>query len=235
MIRVCLLLLGVLCSASFLSSQAHGAVFTSTYDFTGPSAAATTVGAVTASNFADGTGTLNFDTSNGNPVPSVIKAFSDIGLTSGLNYQTTTSYFTFTITPNVGFSEAVTSIQFDYQRDNAPSGNPTFTYDLRSSSTGDNYATSLGTATVSDNSGHFATDLVSPLSATDTVTYRIYISSSSAQTSTTTGAHLDNVVVTGNTLEARGVLPTPEPASLVIWGLGALGCAFGGYRRRKIA
>jgi len=27
--------------------------------------------------------------------------------------------------------------------------------------------------------------------------------------------------------------PTPEPASLAIWGLGALGCAIAGYRRRK--
>ena len=28
---------------------------------------------------------------------------------------------------------------------------------------------------------------------------------------------------------------TPEPASLAIWGLGALGCAIGAYRRRKSA
>jgi len=27
--------------------------------------------------------------------------------------------------------------------------------------------------------------------------------------------------------------PVPEPASLAIWGLGALGCAIAGYRRRK--
>lgn len=27
----------------------------------------------------------------------------------------------------------------------------------------------------------------------------------------------------------------PEPASMAIWGLGALGCAFVGYRRRKLA
>jgi hypothetical protein len=27
--------------------------------------------------------------------------------------------------------------------------------------------------------------------------------------------------------------PTPEPASLAIWSLGALGCAVAGYRRRK--
>jgi hypothetical protein len=27
----------------------------------------------------------------------------------------------------------------------------------------------------------------------------------------------------------------PEPASLAIWGLGALGCAIGAYRRRKQA
>lgn len=36
--------------------------------------------------------------------------------------------------------------------------------------------------------------------------------------------------------EIRGFLtPTPEPASLATWGLGALGCAIAGYRRRKLA
>jgi hypothetical protein len=29
-------------------------------------------------------------------------------------------------------------------------------------------------------------------------------------------------------------VPTPEPATLTIWGLGALGCAVAAYRRRKI-
>jgi hypothetical protein len=29
--------------------------------------------------------------------------------------------------------------------------------------------------------------------------------------------------------------PVPEPASLTLWGLGALGCAIAGYRRRKLA
>jgi hypothetical protein len=188
------------------------------------------VGAVTASNFADGDGTLNFDTAEGNPLPSVIKVFSDIGLTSGLNFQTTTSYFGFTITPNSGFSEGVTSISFDYQRDNAPSGNPTTTFDLRSSS--DNYATSLASLTVHDNGGQFNATGLLPVSSTDAVTYRIYISDDTSQSSTTAGAHLDNVVVTGNTV-AQGPLAAPEPASLAIWSLGALGCAVAGYRRRK--
>lgn len=30
-------------------------------------------------------------------------------------------------------------------------------------------------------------------------------------------------------------VPVPEPASLAIWGIGALGCAMAGYRRRKAA
>jgi len=36
--------------------------------------------------------------------------------------------------------------------------------------------------------------------------------------------------------EIRGFLtPTPEPASISVWGLGAIGCALAGYRRRKSA
>lgn len=34
---------------------------------------------------------------------------------------------------------------------------------------------------------------------------------------------------------APASLETPEPASLAIWGLGAIGCAIAGYRRRKSA
>ena len=42
---------------------------------------------------------------------------------------------------------------------------------------------------------------------------------------------LDNVVLNG----AEPAAAVPEPASLAIWGLGALGCAIAGYRRRKPA
>lgn len=46
----------------------------------------------------------------------------------------------------------------------------------------------------------------------------------------------DNVVYQGFTLDsAPPVSSVPEPASLAIWGIGALGCAIAGYRRRKAA
>jgi hypothetical protein len=41
---------------------------------------------------------------------------------------------------------------------------------------------------------------------------------------------IDNVVVS----TADTTSTTPEPASLAIWGLGALGCSIGAYRRRKL-
>jgi len=34
---------------------------------------------------------------------------------------------------------------------------------------------------------------------------------------------------------AAPMAAVPEPASLTVWGLGALGCAIGAYRRRKSA
>lgn len=42
--------------------------------------------------------------------------------------------------------------------------------------------------------------------------------------------YVDNVIVTQVTQGA-----VPEPGSLALWGLGALGFAFAGYRRRKSA
>ena len=62
---------------------------------------------------------------------------------------------------------------------------------------------------------------------------------------TTTGFHFfypslagsDFVAGTANGLvldkSRQASVATPEPASLAIWGLGALGCAIAGYRRRK--
>jgi hypothetical protein len=44
----------------------------------------------------------------------------------------------------------------------------------------------------------------------------------------------DNVSVTDNG-PVNGPAATPEPASLVLWSLGALGCALGGFWRRKAA
>jgi hypothetical protein len=38
-----------------------------------------------------------------------------------------------------------------------------------------------------------------------------------------------------HTLTVNIIAPVPEPASLAIWSLGALGCAIAGYRRRKSA
>ena len=42
----------------------------------------------------------------------------------------------------------------------------------------------------------------------------------------------DNVAYNAS---AESLLPVPEPISLTIWGLGALGCVVGAYRRRKTA
>lgn len=39
---------------------------------------------------------------------------------------------------------------------------------------------------------------------------------------------LDNVTIT-----ELSAVPLPEPASLTLWGLGAMGAAFGAYRRRR--
>ena len=44
-----------------------------------------------------------------------------------------------------------------------------------------------------------------------------------------------NGELVGHTEIQVDVGPMPEPASLTIWGLGALGCAIGAYRRRKSA
>jgi hypothetical protein len=68
-------------------------------------------------------------------------------------------------------------------------------------------------------------------------------------TFTATGT-TQNVVISGNSptgenfpymnaWQLRNTTPNqpvvPEPASLTLWGLGALGCAIAGYRRRKLA
>lgn len=39
----------------------------------------------------------------------------------------------------------------------------------------------------------------------------------------------------GSLTPAFGPANVPEPATMAIWGIGALGCTFGAYRRRKLA
>jgi hypothetical protein len=232
--------LTAICTAVLLAvaqGAAHAA-FTATYAFTGSSAAASVTGAdgpnITALNFVDGDNTLNIDAGDGNPSPSVIKVFNDIPLTSGLNYTTTTSWVGFTVNPNAGFSLSLTNLDFDYQRDSGAPGNPTFTYSLRSSI--DNYGSNLSVSTVTNNGGSFSTDLTSLALGTSGVSFRIYISTSDLRTSTTDGAHIDNVVLRGSAISQEPVIgATPEPTTLAIWGIGALGCAVAGYRRRKQA
>jgi hypothetical protein len=200
------------------------------YDFSSSSAASsdTDVHSI-ASLFADGDGTLNFSTTLGNPAPSAFKSYADISSSLAGN-----SYWSFTITPMANFELDLAQLVVDLQRDKVTPANQgaRVTVDVRSDAGGDDFATSLGTYRLNDNSGHFAAGFTLPTSAaifqnlTSATEFRLYLTDG-GYASTTKGAHIDNVVLSGvfvqsvsHVVEGASV---PEPASVFIWSLFLMG------------
>ena len=92
-----------------------------------------------------------------------------------------------------------------------------------------NGATSVGVVT--------GTDVVASPNGNQGVNGTLYVNINSTlafdsvvASSTQYAFEFDNVAYSASPQSAGGV---PEPASLAIWGLGALGCAFAAYRRKK--
>jgi hypothetical protein len=105
-----------------------------------------------------------------------------------------------------------------------------FSDEFPTSGSGDIFGVSGGTAVIALPSGYTSG---TSLSATDTYTGKTIAGLGLIPgTYTYTWGTRDS----DHTLTVNIIGPAPEPASLAIWGLGALGCAVGGaWRRRKLA
>jgi len=199
------------------------------YTFAGNSAAATSADpGVTAGDFQDGDGSLDFSAGVGNPAPSVFKSYES--LTNGS--FSSTAWLGFSVTPLLGQSTSFTQLTFDAQRDQATPGNNTVFIEVRSSL--DNFGTSstLFSTLLTDNSGSWSVDLSTALSqvTSSTLSLRFYLRDVN-NSSTSLGFHLDNVELYGTVgPSVDGV--APEPGSMALCAIGS-GLAFFGQRLRR--
>jgi len=106
------------------------------------------------------------------------------------------------------------------------SGSPLHTY-----RTGAAEINTLGYTFVGGDTVYHLVFTVNHLASSETFTFSAsFIDGAPVITNESWG--LDNVVVSTAAVNDGSV---PEPASMAIWGIGALGCAVAGYRRRKAA
>lgn len=226
-----LLPLAALCS--WMVSTADGALI-SAFTFTGPSStASTSVVEVTTSAFADGDGTVDFSTTIGNPAPSVFKSYTDLP-DGAFN---STAWLGFSVSPNAGYELDLTSLEFDVRRDQVSgmnASNAQVTIEVRASLDGFSTDSTIGSYVLTANGGNFTADLSYVLTTQDlvlpqTLGLRLYLRDG-GRTGTDIGFYLDNVELYGT---VAAIVVVPEPTSLALCGLGALGMAFGAARRRR--
>jgi hypothetical protein len=200
----------------------QGGILTS-YSFDGSSAAATSVDSnISASTFDDGDGSLKFDAVIGNPQPSAVKSYMDLPT----GHFTTTDWFGFSVTPNAGTILTLSAFAFDAQRDQVtgsggnPVSNARVTLQPAYSLDGLTFLDVGSPISLTANSGSwddFAIDLSSVLDlqrVSDQTWIRLFVQDA-GRVDDHLGLHLDNVVLTGNVRE------NPEPASILIFGMGA--------------
>jgi hypothetical protein len=143
---------------------------------------------------------------------------------------TTTSYFSFVITPTAGGAlqlGGTAALTFTFSRATGFGGNE-FNWAVRSSL--DNYTANLGTGATTGSGTAFnaSINLGSQfnLTSSSAVTFRIYAFDGGA-TGTGTWGYLDNVVLNGT------VTPVPEPVNVAL-GVFGLCAVVGGVGRRYL-
>lgn len=173
-------------------------------------------------------------TSNGTPVSQGYTGASGSYYFSDNNWTGTspgTNYFTFTVTPESGYSVSISSISFGYKQ-SSTSGATSFSI----YSSKDSYSTSLASGTLDTayattggtqgNSWGLASSSVT-LTFTSATTIRIYANGASTGTATLRG---DDFTISGS------VSPVPEPSTAAILaGAAVLGFVATRHRRRPAA
>ena len=203
-----------------LAATAQAQLVVARYDFTGSSRASSdTDPNSVASTFDGGAGfqtagvdNSTFDLTRGNPAPSIAIASTFTDGTTQTQAIAAHDFFTFTISPVVGFSYSFTNLSFDYAAYSSTATLPTENFFVRTSA--DGFTTNLSAA-VTSASATFATasinlsSFASLQNVTGPVEFRIYVYDGT--TNAERGALLDNVVVTA----------VPEPSTYAMMGLGA--------------
>jgi hypothetical protein len=223
--------LATLAMAALAVTAAHAGVLAN-YPFTGSSQASTDAdGNSTAGSFGDGAGwTSSIDVGRGNVAPSisVVSTSTDSSTQSGA--VTANDYWTFTITPNAGFTLNLSSLTFDYANYTNDATFPTENFFARSSINGfsSNLAAAV-TATVAS-AGAFSNASIDLSGASfqnvaTPIEFRIYVYDGT--TDADRGALLDNIVLNGT------AVPEPGTWLLLCLGAGLLGTAQR-FRRKRI-
>jgi len=218
--------------ALFLLIFAAGSVSAQTtllqYSFTSQSLSPTTTG----SNLTGGTFSSadSGTTSNSSPVSQGFTGASGSYYFTDNNWTGTspgTNYFTFTITPDSGYSVSISSISFGYKQSSSSGATAFSIY-----SSADSYATSAGSGSLDitynntdgthgNNWGTASASVV--LTFTSATTIRIYANGASSGAATLRG---DDFVVTGTTSAV------PEPSTYALLG-GAAVLGLATFRRSR--
>ena len=202
------------------------------YDFTLGTLSSDSDPNSSAGSFGTGTGiTGSLQTTQGSTAgnPSFGTPLSDIDAATTSAAITNSEYFTFTITPESGFTFTLDSISFSYQVGiTGTTGTQNVTFALFSSATGFSIANQISAFTYTEDSdGNVSTGSTDAFVNTGTITlpaatfanigateFRIYVSDGGS-TSTSLFAKVDNVILNGTTVAI------PEPSTYAMMGLGA--------------
>lgn len=230
------LFIAVICSAA----QVANAAILAEYNFTGSVNTSSDSDAnSTASLFTDSDGLLNYAVGVGNGAPSVERTYASLPTLPGSGPNTSSDYYELTVSPLVGFELDLSSLSMDAQRTKVTGPGASDAHvTLAVFSSVDGFTTQIAPIpTLTANDGAFSPITVSLAAAAyqnlaAPITFRIY--AFDASSSAAGGLHLDNVQVFGvSTIIPVAGPDVPEPASLVLWGLGSLGCCLAARRRRK--
>lgn len=172
-----------------------------------------------ATDLTDGAGVSPvYDTTNGNPTPSIAIVSTSIDGSTNAAAVTANDYVSFTITPAIGFSMNLTTLTFDYANYSTDGTFPAESFFVRSST--NSFASNIGsTQSTPASAASFTTASISLSAAafqnvTSTIEFRIYFQDGTSDVDR--GALLDNVVLNGT------VAAIPEPSTSMLMGLGLL-------------
>jgi PEP-CTERM motif-containing protein len=169
-----------------------------------------------------GLGTVpTFNLTSGNPLPSLQASATDIpdgSPPTPAATNTSTGYYTFTVTPAPGITLGYSTLSFDVATLTTDTTNNSFTISLQ---TGLNNFATLASTTINGSltSTTFHTvqwDLSSLQQTAAPTDFHLVIQDNTSASNR--GILLDNVSLTANV----GVMPIPEPSTYVLVGIGLL-------------
>jgi len=158
-------------------------------------------------------------------------AIGNSGVTTEAGAISGNDYVEFTLTAGLGYEMDLSSLTFNFARNNSSAPNQIF---VRSSidSFGSNLYTSSFPSTIPNyNSANISLSAGSFQNLTGSVTFRIYAYHGSGSTSLGSPLYLDNLTLNGITAP----VVIPEPGSLALGGLGLLILAVRPRGRRRLA